>query len=79
MLMYSPSCYEYSSHGDEETDRHDAPKYVLCTQPRDVAGLAPREYDGADTSMLLCMLDAVIEGSLFHSIRTNTPVVFNIT
>ena len=51
-------------------------KNVLCSQPRDVAGLAPRSHEEADTRMLLHVADAVNQGLTKVSIRTvDTDVV----
>lgn len=43
---------------------------VLCTQPRDVSGLAPRTHEEADTRILLHLGDAVKEGYTKVSICT---------
>ena len=51
-------------------------KNVLCSQPRDVAGLAPCSHEEADTRMLLHVVDAVNQGHTKVSIRTvDTDVV----
>ena len=51
-------------------------KDVLCTQPRDVAGLAPCTHEEADTRMLLHVEDAVKQGYTKVSVRTvDTDVV----
>ncbi|KAK4325492.1 hypothetical protein Pmani_003942 [Petrolisthes manimaculis] len=51
-------------------------KHVLCTQPRDVTGLAPCSHEEADTRILLHVQDAVIQGYTKVSIRTvDTDVV----
>ncbi|KAK3877040.1 hypothetical protein Pcinc_018219 [Petrolisthes cinctipes] len=51
-------------------------KEVLCTQPRDVAGLAPCSHEEADTRILLHIQDAVRQGYTKVSIRTmDTDVV----
>ena len=43
---------------------------VLCTQPRDVSGLAPCTHEEADTRILLHLEDAVKEGYTKVSVRT---------
>ena len=49
---------------------------VFCTQPRDVAGLAPCTHEEADTRMLLHVEDAVKQGYTNVSVRTvDTDVV----
>ncbi len=49
---------------------------VFCTQPRDVAGLAPCTHEEADTRMLLHVEDAVKQGYTKVSVRTvDTDVV----
>ena len=49
---------------------------VFCTQPRDVAGLAPCTHEEADTRMLLHVEDAVKHGYTKVSVRTvDTDVV----
>ena len=49
---------------------------VFCTQPRDVAGLAPCTHEEADTRMLLHVEDAVKQGYTKVSVRTvDTEVV----
>ena len=49
---------------------------VFCTQPRDVAGLAPCTHEEANTRMLLHMEDAVKQGYTKVSVRTvDTDVV----
>lgn len=51
-------------------------KDVLCTQTRDVAGLAPCSHEEADTRILLHVQDAVRQGYTKVSIRTvDTDVV----
>lgn len=51
-------------------------KDVVCTQARDVAGLAPCSHEEADTRMLLHVEDAVRQGYRKVSIRTvDTDVV----
>ena len=51
-------------------------KDVVCTQARDVAGLAPCSHEEADTRMLLYVEDAVRQGYSKVSIRTvDTDVV----
>ena len=51
-------------------------KDVVCTQARDVAGLAPSSHEEADTRMLLHAEDAVRQGYSKVSIRTvDTDVV----
>ncbi len=51
-------------------------KDVLCTQPRDVAGLAPCTHEEADTRILLHVEDAVRHGCTKVLIRTvDTDVV----
>jgi hypothetical protein len=51
-------------------------KNVLCTQARDVAGLAPCSHEEADTRILLHVEDAVRQGYTKVSIRTvDTDVV----
>ncbi|KAJ8394095.1 hypothetical protein AAFF_G00049000 [Aldrovandia affinis] len=48
---------------------------VLCTQPRDVVGLAPCSHEEADTRILLHVQDAVRQGYTKVSIRTVDNVV----
>ena len=49
---------------------------VFCTQPRDVAGLAPCTHEEADTRILLHVEDAVKQGYTKVSVRTvDTDVV----
>jgi len=43
---------------------------VICTQPRDISGLAPCTHEEADTRLLLHVKDAVNEGYTNVSIRT---------
>ena len=51
-------------------------KDVFCTQPKDVAGLAPCTHEEVDTCMLLHVEDAVKHGYTKVSIRTvDTDVV----
>ena len=51
-------------------------KDVFCTQPRDVAGLAPCTHEEADNRMLLHVEDAVKQGYTKVSVRTvDTDVV----
>ena len=63
----------------KEADKHifsTHRKGVLCTQPVDVAGLAPCTPDEADTSMLLHVEDGVKQGYTKVSLRIiDTDVV----
>jgi hypothetical protein len=56
-------------------------KGVLCTQPRDIAGLVPSTHEEADTRLLFHVEDAVRQGCtklLIHTVDTDV-VIFAVT
>ncbi|MGH0147547.1 UNVERIFIED_CONTAM: hypothetical protein FKN15_012345 [Acipenser sinensis] len=54
---------------------------VLCTQPRDVSGLAPCNHEEANTRLILQVEDAVKQGHTKVSIRTvdTTVIILAVT
>ena len=62
-----------------ETDKQIITTYheeILCTQPRDVLGLAPCAQEEADSRIMIHLKDIVMEGNPKVSIRTvDTDVV----